>query len=147
MISAFDYERTLQAKSLARMSNSLTSSDAGKMMFFLPPHIPSNLSVFEERKKTNADNWDVACAIWIRKWYGNGASPDEHLVEETVTRASADEAYLRLWRKALWPPQHNYEFDGDLFCPKIFDDNATAYGVPARDTDDEVELMAYHLLS
>jgi hypothetical protein len=41
----------------------------------------------------------------------------------------------------LRPPQDNYEFDGNLFGPNVFDDDAAAYGVAARDADDEVELM------
>jgi hypothetical protein len=104
-------------------------------------HISSNLSVFEKRKETDPERWGVTGAIWIRTWYGNEALPDHTSVEETVTRASADEAYLRLCRKALWPPQVNYEFDGKMFGPNVFDNDDAAYGVATRDADVEVELM------
>ena len=108
----------------------------------LPDHIPSNLSVFEKRKATDPDNWGVAGVIWIRTWYGNEASLDNVSDKEIVTRASADEAYTRLWRKASCPPQDHYEFDADLFGSNVFKDDATAYVVTARDADDEVELMS-----
>ncbi|KAF7679091.1 hypothetical protein GT037_002839 [Alternaria burnsii] len=108
----------------------------------LPDHIPSNLSVFEKRKATDPDNWGVAGVIWIRTWYGNEASLDNMSDKEIVTRASADEAYTRLWRKASCPPQDHYKFNADLFGPNVFKDDATAYGVIARDADDEVELMS-----
>ncbi|KAI4621976.1 hypothetical protein J4E80_004351 [Alternaria sp. BMP 0032] len=109
----------------------------------LPQQIPSDLSVFEKRRKvTDSGEWNRAAgAIWIRTWYGNGASLGEGSGEDIVTRASADEAYFRLWRKALHPYQLHYKFDADIFGPFIFDDNGAAYGVEARDADDEVELM------
>lgn len=91
---------------------------------------------------TDSGEWDTAAgAIWIRTWYGNEASFGKNPDEEIVTRASADEAYVRLWRKALHPYQHHYGFDADMFGPFLFDDNDAAYGVEARDADDEVELM------
>ncbi|KAH6868624.1 hypothetical protein BKA58DRAFT_317931 [Alternaria rosae] len=109
----------------------------------LPQYIPSNLSVFEKRRKvTDSGEWDTAAsAIWIRTWYGNEARLGEGSGEDIVTRAGADEAYLRLWRTALHPYQHHYEFDAAMFGPFIFDDNDAAYGVAAGDADDEVELM------
>jgi hypothetical protein len=106
----------------------------------LPHHIPSSLSAFEKRKTKDPDNWGVTGVIWIRTWYGNEASLGDTPVEEAVTRASADEAYLRLWQKVSCPPEYNYRFE-DMFGPNVFDDNDAAYGVAARDADDEVELM------
>ena len=91
---------------------------------------------------TGSWEWDRAAgAIWIRTWYGNEASLGEGSGKDIVTRASADEAYSRLWRKALHPYQLHDKFDADMFGPFIFDDNDAAYGVAARDADDEVELM------
>jgi len=91
---------------------------------------------------TDSGGWNRAAgAIWIRTWYGNEAYLGEGSGEDIVTRASADEAYLRLWRKALHPYQYHYRFDADMFGPFIFDDNDAAYRVTARDADDEVELM------
>ncbi|KAI4654840.1 uncharacterized protein J4E78_007017 [Alternaria triticimaculans] len=109
----------------------------------LPQHVPSNLSVFEKRRKvTDSGKWDRAAgAIWIRTWYGNEAFNGQNLGEEIVTRASADEAYSRLWQKVTCCPEHNYNFDENLFGLFVFDDNNAAYGVAARDADDEVGLM------
>jgi len=91
---------------------------------------------------TDSGEWNRAAgAIWIRTWYGIEASLGEGSGKDIVTRASADEAYSRLWRKALHPYQLHYKFDADMFGPFIFDDNGAAYGVEARDADDEVELM------
>jgi hypothetical protein len=54
--------------------------------------------------------------------------------------SDADEAYLRLWQTALYPAdQHG--FNSGMFGPFVFDNNASSYGLLARDTDDEVELM------
>jgi hypothetical protein len=88
----------------------------------------------------NPDEWSVASAIWIRTWYGNEAEKSDRPNEEIVTRASADVAYTRLWQKVLWPPGM-HGFDDMMFGSYVFDDNAAAYGVSARDADDEVELM------
>ncbi|KAF2125239.1 hypothetical protein P153DRAFT_300886 [Dothidotthia symphoricarpi CBS 119687] len=106
----------------------------------IPDHIPPTLSAFEKRKTADPEQWSAAGAIWIRTWYGNEASLGDTLAEETVSRTSADEAYLQLWQKALWPPdQHG--FDNSMFGPFVFEENDAAYGVLARDADDEVELM------
>jgi hypothetical protein len=88
----------------------------------------------------NPDEWSVASAIWIRTWYGDETEKRDRPNEEPVTRASADAAYAHLWQKALWPPGM-HGFDDMMFGPYVFDDNAAAYGVSARDADDEVELM------
>jgi hypothetical protein len=106
----------------------------------VPDHIPTNLLAFEKRKNVDVDEWGRASAIWIRTWYGNEALTEEALTGGTGARANANEAYLRLWRKALWPPEQ-HEFDDSMFGPFVFDDDATAYGLLARDADDEVELM------
>lgn len=106
----------------------------------VPDGIPTNLSAFGKRKTVDPDEWSSASAIWVRTWYGNEADTGDRLVEETVKRASANEAYSRLWRKALWPPDM-HGFDDNMFGPYVFDDNDAAYGVAARDADDEVELM------
>lgn len=106
----------------------------------VPRHIPTDLSVFEKRKTVDPDEWSDAGAIWIRTWYGSETEEKDRLKEETVTRADADAAYARLWQKALWPLE-NGGFDDGMFGPYVFDDNVAAYAVPARDADDEVELM------
>ncbi|KAG9199589.1 hypothetical protein G6514_008351 [Epicoccum nigrum] len=106
----------------------------------VPGHIPKDLSAFEKRTRVDPDEWGQASAIWIRTWYGDDAGEVDRPNEETVTRASADDAYARLWQKALWPPEKQ-GFDDTLFGPYVFDDNAVAYGVSAGDADDEVELI------
>lgn len=106
----------------------------------VPDHLPKGLSAFEKRKTIDPDEWSSASAIWIRTWYGNGADETGGQKGETVTRASADAAYDRLRHKALWPLD-KHGFDDSMFGPYVFDDNAAAYGVSARDADDEVELM------
>ena len=88
----------------------------------------------------DADEWGQAGAIWIRTWYGNETLIGDALRGATKTRASADEAYLWLWRKSLWPSdQHG--FDDRMFGPFVFDNDIAAYGLLARDVDDEVDLM------
>lgn len=106
----------------------------------IPDYIPTNLSVFEKRRTVDPDAWSDAGAIWIRTWYGNGADDKDTPVQGSATRASADAAYLRLWQKALWPPD-KAGFDDNMFGPYVFDDNDAAYGVWAQDADNEVELM------
>lgn len=86
------------------------------------------------------DEWSGPSAIWIRTWYGNEADKRDGPKKEMLNRSSADTAYIRLWQKALWPPD-KHGFDDTMFGPYIFDDNAAAYCVSARDADDEVELM------
>ncbi|USP75587.1 uncharacterized protein yc1106_02861 [Curvularia clavata] len=106
----------------------------------VPDHIPKDLSAFEKRKTVDPDEWSSASAIWIRTWYGNEADERDSPKKETVTRASSDAAYDRLWQKALWPLD-KHGFDDSMFGPYVFDNDAAAYGVSARDADDEVELM------
>ncbi|KAE8846392.1 hypothetical protein HRS9139_00959 [Pyrenophora teres f. teres] len=85
----------------------------------VPDYIPTDLAAFEKRKTVEPSKWSNAGAIWIRTWYGNEAEErDQSLVA---------------------PGMHG--FDDIMFGPYIFDDNAAAYGVLARDADDEVELM------
>lgn len=103
----------------------------------VPDYIPTNLSVF---KMVDPDEWSQAGAIWIRTWYGDKVSVEECLDVKAVTAANANEAYDRLWKKALWPPDM-HGFDDHMFGPYVFDDSHTDYGVPVRDADDEVELM------
>lgn len=106
----------------------------------VPDGLPANLLAFERRELVDPDYWSDAGAIWIRTWYGDKAKTAYHPAEETATRSSADEAYMRLWRRALWPPDM-HEFDDDMFGPYVFDDSDASYGVSAHDADDEVELM------
>ncbi|KAF9695322.1 hypothetical protein EKO04_007091 [Ascochyta lentis] len=106
----------------------------------LPDYIPSNLSAFEKRTTVDPDEWSNAAAIWIRTWYGHDPAVQDTVAKQTVTRAGADEAYLRLWRKALWPP-YAHDLDARSFGPYVFDDDGAAYGLLARDADDEIELM------
>lgn len=86
------------------------------------------------------DEWSTAGAIWIRTWYRNGLCPTECLNEGTNAHGDADEAYARLWRKALWPPSM-HGFDSAMFGPYTFDYNAAGYEVLSRNADDEVELL------
>lgn len=106
----------------------------------LPDHVPSNLSAFEGRTTVDPDEWSNAAAIWIRTWYGHDPSLQDIMVEKTVTRAGADEAYLLQWRKVLWSP-YTHDFDANMFGPYVFGNDDAAFGVSARDADDEVELM------
>ena len=86
------------------------------------------------------DEWSSASAIWIRTWYGNEADERGSRKGDSATRASADVAYARLWQKALWPLD-KHGLDDSMFGLYVFDDNAAAYSVSARDADDDVELM------
>lgn len=105
----------------------------------IPGHIPTDLLAFEKRKTVDPDEWGNASAIWIRTWCGNEAKETGCSNEETVTRATADATYARLWQKALWPLEKR-GFDDSMFGPYLFDDNAVAYGISVRHADDEVEL-------
>jgi hypothetical protein len=106
----------------------------------IPNHIPSNLLTFERRRAVDPDEWSPGGAIWIRTWYGKEAFSRDVSVEAAITRTRADEAYLRLFGKAL--SSHGmHGFDDSMFGPFVFDDDAAAYGVLARDADDEVELL------
>jgi hypothetical protein len=88
----------------------------------------------------DADEWGRAGAIWIRTWYGHKVSSRDASAAKGQANGDADEAYLRLWQTALYPAdQHG--FDNDTFGPFVFDNNASAYGLLARDADDEVDLM------
>ena len=106
----------------------------------VPDHIPRNLYAFEKRTSVDPERWPSTWAIWIRTWYGNDVC-DGGSIKGAVTCASADEAYLRLWRRAFHPLEHNEEFDDDVVGPFLFDDDAATYGVMSGDADDEVELL------
>jgi hypothetical protein len=106
----------------------------------VPDQIPSNLLAFEKRTTVDADEWGRAGAIWIRTWYGHEALSRGASVAMGRASGDAEEAYLRLWQTALYPAD-KHGFDSDMFGPFVFDNNASSYGLLARDADDEVELM------
>jgi hypothetical protein len=70
----------------------------------------------------------------------NEVLPRDASTAKERANSNADEAYLQLRQTALYPAdQHG--FDNDMFGLFVFDNDAGAYGLLARDADDEVELM------
>lgn len=60
-----------------------------------------------------------------KTWYGHDPSLQDTVVKQTATCKDADNAYLRLWRKASWPP-HAHTFDAGILGPYVFADIAQA---------------------
>ncbi|KAF2473702.1 uncharacterized protein BDR25DRAFT_281634 [Lindgomyces ingoldianus] len=116
----------------------------------IPEHVPQDLLTDNERRVNG--QLGVSNGFWVRTWYGSekaaasmsrsGGEATEAAQTETVSRATADADYRRLWRRAFFddPDDPDEAFDDHRAWHRsfIFDDDPAAYGVIQRSADEDV---------
>ncbi|KAL1591788.1 hypothetical protein SLS60_011787 [Paraconiothyrium brasiliense] len=104
----------------------------------IPEHVPQDLLTNEQRAKNEVPY----CAFWIRTWYGTEDKGSDG--SEPVTRATADECYHHLYRRAVLSIEEdgdeNEPYDGDLTIEEdaIFDDDPDSFGMAQQTPEEDI---------